>query len=72
MACFLAVELPRRCTGHLGKWHNMHPIDMSGKLPMRRRTENAQVRHGRIPHGRGAYAVAGERKLLWQFTEVIK
>lgn len=33
----------------------MHSIDMSGKLPMRRRTENAQVRHGCIPHGRGAY-----------------
>ena len=38
------AEVPRRCAGHPGKWYNMHSIDMSGKLPMCRRTENAQVR----------------------------
>ena len=35
------------------KWYNMRYIDMSGKLPMCRRTENAQMRYSAAyPTGR--------------------
>ena len=47
------AEVPRGCAGQPGKWYNMRYIDMSGKLPMCRRTENAQVRYSAAyPTGR--------------------
>lgn len=53
MVGWCAAEVPRRCAGHPGKWYNMYSIDMSGKLPMCRRTENAQVRYSAAcPMGR--------------------
>ena len=41
------------------KWYNMQYIDMSGKLPMCRRTGNAQVRYS------AAYPTGAERG-LWR------
>ena len=47
------AKVPRRCAGHPGKWYNMHSIDMSGKLPMCRRTGNARSRYSAAyPTGR--------------------
>lgn len=66
------TEVPWRCAGHLGKWYNMRSIDMSGKLPMCRRTENAQVRYSAAyPTGRELGAAGDENycsNLLTLFT----